>query len=343
LTSIFIISNCVFAAVLCICSAALPLVGTSESGMEFGSALPGTYSKDYIAPDNRSITHFLQRRMNFIRVPFRWERIQHAPLAILDPFELGRIQGTVANVTGGGGYAALDVHNYGRYNLDGKDYVIGANDSLITTGYFIDLWVKLAKVFMSNNRVIFALMNEPHDEPTMLWKNISQATINAIRATGAKNLVFVPGNSYTGAHSWTKGCYDTGGSCITNAQAFADFVDPGNNFVFEMHQYLDKDSSGTGDCYSADAGPTALADATTWLRQQKQKAFLGEFGSNATDLCASAVNNLLTFMESNADCWQGWSWWSAGPWWGSYFLSIEPNLTTGADKPQFSYLKAHLP
>ncbi len=28
-----------------LCSAALPLVGVSESGMEFGSALPGQYGK----------------------------------------------------------------------------------------------------------------------------------------------------------------------------------------------------------------------------------------------------------------------------------------------------------
>lgn len=130
-----------------------------------------------------------------------------------------------------------------------------------------------------------------------------------------------------------------------------------------MHQYLDADSSGTGPCVSATVGADALVNATAWLRTVKQKAFLGEFGAFESDICAQAVNNMLSYMEANADCWLGWSWWAAGPWWGDYPMSLgecdglsnvvlqsilrrlisEPNLTTEADKPQYAYLQAHLP
>jgi hypothetical protein len=23
--------------------------------------------------------------------------------------------------------------------------------------------------------------------------------------------------------------------------------------------------------------------------------------------------------------WNGWTWWAAGPWWGNYIFSVEPN------------------
>lgn len=136
--------------------------------------------------------------MNFVRLPFRWERLQQAPLGILDPFELELIRGTVANVTGSGAYIALDPHNYARYQLDGTPQIIGGNTSLVTIADFADFWTRLATEFVGNPRVIFALMNEPYGMPTMLWAQAAQAAINAIRATGAKQLIFVPGNGYTG-------------------------------------------------------------------------------------------------------------------------------------------------
>ncbi len=41
-------------------------------------------------------------------------------------------------------------------------------------------------------------MNEPHDMNTNDWKTFAQAAINAIRSTGANNLITVPGNAWTG-------------------------------------------------------------------------------------------------------------------------------------------------
>jgi endoglucanase len=41
-------------------------------------------------------------------------------------------------------------------------------------------------------------MNEPHNMPTELWVNNSNAAIKAIRNTGALQLILVPGNGWTG-------------------------------------------------------------------------------------------------------------------------------------------------
>ncbi|KAG8911282.1 hypothetical protein FRC00_006775, partial [Tulasnella sp. 408] len=49
--------------------------------------------------------------------------------------------------------------------------------------------------------------------------------------------------------------------------------------VSEMHQFLDSDGSGTsGVCVSSTIGAERIADATTWLKNNNLKGFLGEIG-----------------------------------------------------------------
>jgi endoglucanase len=71
------------------------------------------------------------------------------------------------------------------------------------------------------------------------------------------------------------------------------------------------------------------------------RAFIGEFGAPSSDMCLNAVNNMLSFVGENTDVFIGWAWWSAGPWWGDYFMSIEPD-EAGDDKPQLTVLSRHL-
>jgi endoglucanase len=111
--------------------------------------------------------------------------------------------------------------------------------------------------------------------------------------------------------------------------------------LFEVHQYLDADSSGTSaNCVSATIGVERLQDFTNWLRANGHRALLGEVagGDNAT--CAAALTQMLGHLESNSDVWRGWTWWAAGPWWGSYMYSLEPNGSV--DKPQMSTLAPFL-
>ena len=95
-------------------------------------------------------------------------------------------------------------------------------------------------------------MNEPNSMSTPLWAATAAKAIQAIRSAGAKQLVLVPGNGWTGAHSWMQNWPDTSGSKLSNAQAFDNFSDPANNWAFEMHQCLDENYSGSGTtCVSA--------------------------------------------------------------------------------------------
>jgi endoglucanase len=309
----------------------MPLRGVNLAGAEFGEGnLPGTYGTDYRYPTSSEVDYFGSKHMTVVRLPFRWERLQRTLDADFDADELGRLDGFVRDATSKGLNVVLDPHNYARYrgNPIGSDAVPNAA--------FADFWRRLALLYKGNDHVLFGLMNEPNSMPTEQWVSAANAAIAAIRAAGAPNLVLVPGNGWTGAHSWSESWYGT-----SNAQAMLAIHDAANNYAYEVHQYLDGDFSGRSDqCQSATIGSQAIAGFTQWLRANGKKGFLGEFagGDNAT--CRAAIGDLLGNMEANADVWAGWSWWAAGPLWGDYIFSLEP--VNGADRPMMNVLAPHL-
>jgi len=199
-----------------------------------------------------------------------------------------------------------------------------------------DLWRRLAVAFGNDDTVIFGLMNEPNGISSSEWAAAAQLTIDAIRGAGAYNLIMVPGTAYTGAHSWNNSWYG-----VSNAQSMVSIVDPAENLVFEVHQYLDQDYSGSSaDCVSATIGSEKLQGFTQWLRANGYKGFLGEFGASRNATCMAALDDMLGYMHENADVWLGWTAWAAGAWWKSdYAFNLQPSKD-GTDKAQMSVLSA---
>ncbi len=302
--------------------------GASLAGAEFAhEKLPGAYNSDYVYPTAASVAYFKAKGMNTVRLPFLWERLQPSLNQGFDSAELARLTSFVQQVTASGVNVLLDPHNYARYR--GK--LIGSPE--VPYAAFADFWSRLATQFKSNDRVIFGLMNEPREMPTEQWLAGANAGLAAIRATGATQVVTVPGNAWTGAHSWLENWYGT-----ANGTVMKGIVDPGKNMVFEVHQYLDDDSSGTKEaCKSETIGGERLVAFTAWARSNGYRAVLGEFGAAPNDTCRKAIDHMLLYVEANTDVWAGWTWWAAGPWWGNYMYSIEP--AGNADKPQMGWLQ----
>jgi endoglucanase len=316
----------------------LPYRGVNLAGADFGvgadgSGLPGRFGIEYTYPDPAYVpgydaTYFVRREMTTFRLPFRWERLQPARGADFDPAELARLQTTVDGLLARGAVVILDPHNYARYGTQ----LVGSE---VPIADFADLWRRLAALFGGQPRVLFGLVNEPNTMPTEQWVEAAQAAIDAIRGAGASNLILVPGNGWSGAFSWYSNWYGT-----PNAAAMLAITDPGGNMAFEVHQYLDADGSGTGTCTSATVGSQRLRDFTDWLRLHGKKAFLGEFGGDGGDTCLRAIDDMLDHVEANDDVYLGWAYWAAGPWWGDYFSSLEPQ--NGVDAPQMTALVPHL-
>ncbi|EPS38650.1 hypothetical protein H072_7611 [Dactylellina haptotyla CBS 200.50] len=284
-------------------------VGVNESGAEFGeNTIPGTLGKDYTWPSPSSIDYFVARGLNTFRVPTRMERITPPSSGgLTGPFDSAYISGldTIINyITNKGAYAIIDPHNYGRFN-----------GAIITdTNAFKTWWTNVANRYKGNSRVIFDTNNEYNTMDQSLVVNLNQAAINGIRASGATNTIFVEGNQWTGAWSWTS----------VNAATMITLNDPLNKLVFQMHQYLDSDSSGTSDqCVSSTILKERITRATQWCLQNNVKCLLGEVGAGSNSQCQAAVIDGLNYARDSG-AWLGVIWWAAGPWWGTYFQSIEP-------------------
>jgi endoglucanase len=302
-----------------------PLRGVNLPSAAFGaSSGVRAYGYEYIYPDRESIDYFAGKGMNAIRLPFRWENLQPLAKSSLDPDELARIDGVVDLAAEKGMFIVIEPHNGGRYF--GK--VLGRE---LGTDALADLWQRLADHFKPNPKVAFGLMNEPYDMPTRDVFNMSQAAIDAIRSTGARNLILVDGNNWSAARTWL----------AVGNDILRGLWDPVGRLLLSPHQYLDVDGSGThADCVSSTIGAERLREITEWARGTRQRLVLGEFGGGANDVCEAAVKGMLDYMDANGDVWTGWIWFAAGPWWGDYFQSIEPH--DGMHRPQMKWLEPHL-
>ncbi|HML30045.1 MAG TPA: glycoside hydrolase family 5 protein [Hyphomicrobium sp.] len=304
--------------------------GVNIAGGEFGK-LPGKFAKDYAYPSRTSLQYFSGQGFNLVRIPFRWERLQPTLNADLDAEELKRLQATVNAATALQLTVVLDTHNYAKRRLasDGwKDvHVIGSD--AVPSAAFADFCGRLAAAFKDNPSVIFGLMNEPTGIVAYEWLPITNGAIAAMRNAGAKQIILVPGVNYTGAHSW----FSSGNDLM------AEVVDREHNFVIEVHQYLDRDSSGTtGGVVGPSIGSDRLQKFQDWARAKEIKAFLGEFGAGRDEQSLAALKNICAKMQENSDVWMGWAAWSGGDWWpDSYPLNLSPSKD-GAARPQVPIL-----
>ncbi|MET1022970.1 MAG: glycoside hydrolase family 5 protein [Pseudoxanthomonas sp.] len=312
----------------------LKYAGVNLAGAEFNaSKKPGTLYKDYMYASDADFAYFADQGMNVIRLPFLWERLQPSAGATLDVAQLAQIRTAVTRARNHGLKIILDPHNYATYN----GQKIGS--AAVPDTVFADLWRQLGAAFANDDAVIFGLMNEPSGIDSMTWARAAQAGIDAIRTTGAGNLILVPGVAWTGAHSWNSA---SAGGGVSNGTALASLTDPADNLSFEVHQYLDKDYSGTSaTCVSETIGADKLKGFTDWLRANGKTGFLGEFGASSNATCMVALDNMLAYIEANADVWTGWTYWAAGAWWNTaYSFSVQPDKS-GAAKPQMPLLSLH--
>ncbi|KIM98529.1 glycoside hydrolase family 5 protein [Oidiodendron maius Zn] len=338
-------------------AATIYYAGVAESGGEFGvysssatvgTGLPGRFGVDYQFINEATVDVYVdQNHINLFRVAFLLERMCPLATGLGSTFNetyYSEFASAVNYITvTKGAYCILDPHNYMRYNNPSQQPTTGSiigdttDSKAATTAQFAAFWGELAGRFASNEKVIFGLMNEPHDMDTNLILTNDQAAVNAIRAAGANQLILAPGNGYTGGHSWTQDY--TGNSPASSAVMYM-ITDPKNNLAFDIHEYLDSDFSGSHSVCSQTAAAN-LAPLTSWLQQYGFKAMITEFGGANGTQCDSYITGIIDYMAQN-DVYIGWSAWAAGPLWGSYSAccanseqwgSLEPGSTASDGSP----------
>ena len=136
----------------------------------------------------------------------------------------------------------------------------------------------------------------------------------------------------------------------------------GNNFAFDLHQYLDSDGSGTHTSIGGKANPSdaandpnpselgrdRLTQVTDWLIANHRRGFLGEtavdnsmIGNGVNQIGDETLTNMLDYMKdpsgNGSTPWLGFTWWGGGPWWGNNStFHIDP--VNGADQADMNFL-----
>lgn len=203
-----------------------------------------------------------------------------------------------------GAYVLLDLHWSDR-NVWGQD--IGQHK--MPDEHSLAFWNSLAPVYANEPGVLFDLYNEPHDVTWSTWQNGGQVAdhrgrggkdvayqaigmqtlVDAVRATGAKNVIVA------GGLDWA---YDFSG--ILNGHAL-------------------NDPTGSGILYSEHTYPFKGDTVAQWARKmnrmaQKYPIFVGEFGSGPTNRNGTSGANWVQQTLSVIHA-QGWSFtaWSFHP------------------------------
>jgi endoglucanase len=290
----------------------------------WGAAIPGVEGQTYSWPTPADKK--LPTGMNIVRLPFQWERLQPTLNGDFDPEYLAKLHSTAAAWRDIGANVLLDVHNYAYYKVKGRGTSdpgqhIGSADVPIAS--FADFWRRMALEFGSGSTsspFIFGLMNEPHDIEVAVWVDAAQQALDAIRATDAKNPVFVPGADWTTANDF---------SWSANASKLQSVTDPLDNFAIEVHQYYDGGCTAT--CYV-----DKLKPFEDWAVQNDRVAFLGEMDlTDETAACQEAFSNLIDHLHEKAagkegGVWVGYAYWE-GDGLSAALPFIEPHLPSTCD------------
>jgi endoglucanase len=278
----------------------------------WGPAIPGVDGSTYVWPNPDLNTNvaaldsaLFPGGVNTVRLPFQWERLQPVLSGPFDSGYLAKLKATAEALRKRGATVLLDVHNYAYYKRNNRGTSqpgqhIGSAD--VPIDGFVDLWRRLAQEFGSSSKshpYVFGLMNEPHDIAVSVWVDAARQALTAIRGTGAKNLILLPGADWTTANdfSWSQ-----------NRNLLQTVVDPDDNMAIDVHQYYD-------DACVANGYVDKLRPFEEWAVANRRVAWLSEMDlPEASDACRQAFVNLLTHLHAkaagtNGGVWSGYAYW----------------------------------
>jgi hypothetical protein len=226
-------------------------------------------------------------------------------------------------------YVILDIHDFGEVQnslMSFQPVYPGSTNPALNgtegTAELVDLWTRLATKFKNYPNVIFDVMNEPNAQTAAEWFTAQTAVNNAIAAVTTSHIVMIEGTCFSGAHDWV---------ACGNSTVWAGYVPPaGLQVVYEMHEYLDHDFSGTpsNPCVN---GSAPMAGATSWGVTNGVKIFIGESAWDQDSTCMTLGSQLFSYMKTN-DIANG------GPYWGfTYWVGGDSAFFNAWNNPSLNY------
>ncbi|CZS88001.1 probable cellulase precursor [Rhynchosporium agropyri] len=298
--------------------------GVNLAGFDFGCHTDGTQTLSEVVipilgqggPDGvGQMKHFIKEDgMNIFRLPVGWQYLVAGNLGgTLNSANLAKYDLLVQGCLGTGATCIIDVHNYARWNGG----IIGQGGP--ADAQFVSLWTQLATKYKSNSKLIFGLMNEPHDVNITAWADTVQKVVTAVRTAGATSQkLLLPGNEYTSAKTFISNGSGAALSKVKNLDGST------TGLIFDVHKYLDSDNSGTHAECVTDNVSDAFQPLATWLKTNKRQALLTESGGGNVASCVNFFCKQIAFINANSDVYLGYVGWSAGSFDSSYVLTMSP-------------------
>jgi endoglucanase len=215
-----------------------------------------------------------------------------------------------------GAYCIIELHNFARWN--GK--IIGQSNGTDapTDDQFAGIWKSIAAQYANKDKIIFELINEPHDLDVPTWARSCKAAVQAIRNAGANTqMILLPGTSFDSAAQLVSSGSADQLLNITNPDGST------KNLLLDIHKYLDTDNSGTHAQCTTD-NVDAFNQLATYLRGKGRQGFISETGASNDATCVTAFCNQNKAINANSDVFVGLVGWGAGSFDTGYLLSMTP-------------------
>lgn len=127
-----------------------------------------------------------------------------------------------------------------------------------------------------------------------MWGVTVQAAVSAVRNAGATSqYILLPGTQYTSANGFVSDGSAAALNNVTNLDGST------TNLIFDVHQYLDSDGSGTHANCVQDHVADTFTPLATYLRQNKRMALLSEIGGGSNDpSCLTSMGPTLLLFHN---------------------------------------------
>ncbi|KAL6792977.1 glycoside hydrolase family 5 protein [Trichoderma sp. SZMC 28012] len=317
----------VLAAVLALASHTLAgkikYLGVAIPGIDFGCDIDGSCPTDtssvpllsYKGGDGAGqMKHFAEDDgLNVFRISATWQFVLNNTVdGELDELNWGSYNKVIDACLVTGAWCMIDMHNFARYNGG----IIGQGG--VSDDIFVNLWVQIARYYVDNDKIIFGLMNEPHDIDINIWAETCQKVVTAIRKAGATSqMILLPGTNFASVESYVSTGSADALSKITNPDGSTDLL------YFDVHKYLDINNSGSHvECTQDNV--QAFEDFATWLRQNKRQAIISETGASMDPSCMVDFCAQNKAISANSDVYIGFVGWGAGSFDTTYILTLTP-------------------
>ncbi|KAI1429415.1 endoglucanase 2 [Xylaria sp. FL1777] len=303
--------------------AKVQFLGVAIAGGDFGCQIDGTCPPESaqlpLSDGPTQMNHFVKDDgINILRIPTSWQFLVNNQLGSdLDTSNLSKYNQLVQSCLETGAYCMIDIHNFARWN----GQIIGQGGP--TDKQFASFWGQLAGKYATNDKIVFELMNEPHDLDIGIWAQTSQNAVTAIREAGATSqMILLSGTNFDSAATLVSSGSADALLAITNPDGSTD------NLLLDIHKYLDEDNSGTHAACTTN-NVDAFTTVAQYLRSKGRKGFISETGASSDASCMTAFCAQNSFINTNSDVFTGLVAWGAGSFSTTYVLSLTPSNQNG--------------